>query len=452
MKSYLHSARLLRCKTWPRRCSAYVLELEVSTEELFRRNEMFERNDEQYLIGRLSKNSVLLFLGAGFSREAKNQLGTPIPTSEEFAKTLWNWLGYKDPYDGTSLQDMYDAVLTSGRPEAEISRLLESHLLCDEIPPEYIVLVKPFWYRIYTTNVDDLVEGIYASTGEPKLTVLSHPRDEIADRDQTLALVQLLHLNGKLPGRPSDITFSMRQYAKRAGSLDPLYYQFVQDYATHATVFVGTEMNEPLLWQYIELRSARPSGISENRPNSFLITPNISPPKRARLKAFNVIPVEADTAMFLGWLNGISKHLPSRSEILEALVPDIALAVEASRRYPRDKKALVSFSNSFHRVPVDPKPLKDRSTYLLGASPRWEDIHADLDAPRDLTAKLEARINQSLDAPPTLDVVAILGSAGSGKSTILRRLGLSLARAGRLAFLTNSEELLSFPPNFAFQR
>ena len=151
---------------------------------------MFEKNDELYLIGRLAKNSVLLFLGAGFSREAKNQLGSPIPTSGEFATTLWNWLGYKDSYDGTSLQDMYDAVLASGRPEAEIRALLESHLMCHEIPREYAAIIRPFWYRIYTTNVDNLVEGIYTHSGEPKLFVLSHPNDEIADRDQ-----RFLHLS-----------------------------------------------------------------------------------------------------------------------------------------------------------------------------------------------------------------------------------------------------------------
>ena len=38
-------------------------------------------------------------------------------------------------------------------------------------------------------------------------------------------------------------------------------------------------------------------------------------------------------------------------------------------------------------------------------------------------------------------VLALTGSAGCGKSTILKRLGVRLSRAGRLVFLTNSEEL-----------
>src|SRR5690606_18692099 len=100
------------------------------------------------------------------------------------------------------------------------------------------------------------------------------------------------------------------------------------------------------------------------------------------------------------------------------------------------------FGQSFHLVPTAMTVEGDRSFYLLGATPRWEDIFAELDAPREITAELLANIEEELDQDsPSLRTWALLGTAGSGKSTVLRRLAVQLSRNGRLVFLTNSEEL-----------
>jgi len=77
----------------------------------------------------------------------------------------------------------------------------------------------------------------------------------------------------------------------------------------------------------------------------------------------------------------------------------------------------------------------------LGATPRWEDILQDFDAPRSLTDVLLDRIETIIESNQPVRVLAIIGSAGCGKSTILKRLGVRLARGGRLVFLTNSEEM-----------
>jgi hypothetical protein len=97
---------------------------------------------------------------------------------------------------------------------------------------------------------------------------------------------------------------------------------------------------------------------------------------------------------------------------------------------------------AFHSVPlVRAEKATYRSNYLLGNTPRWEDILNDLDAPRSISPEIFERITGLHSTTPQIQLVAILGSAGSGKSTILRRVGLSLAQAGVPVFLTNSEEL-----------
>ncbi len=401
---------------------------------------MFERNDEQYLIRAISLNKAVLFLGAGFSSNVENRLGTQLPIGTELGKLLWHFLGYDGDYDGTPLADMYEAVLESGKKEAEITEFIETNLLCDSVPEMYRWLSHIYWYRIYTTNVDNIVEEAYKG-GEPRLDIISYPNDEPKERDQALSKIQLVCLHGKLPCKPSEITFSVRQYARRANTHDPLYDQFVRDYATHPTIFLGTQLNEPLFWQYIESRSDRASGISEQRQKSFLISPHISQPKRAQLKRFNVIPVEGRTEDFLSWLRTTVPKLPTRLEILESISPDLAQVVGSAYIVGATKRARIAFAKAFHRVPTEAQTHGERSLYLLGATPQWEDILSDLDASRDITAEIEQSINEALDSRDDVEVFALLGSAGCGKSTVLRRLGLNLARSGRITYLTNSEEL-----------
>lgn len=406
---------------------------------------MFNANDQAYLLRAIGQNQVVLFLGAGFSQLAKNGLGRHLPIGSELATIFWEFLGYKEPYDNTPLPDVYDAVLASGRPHEEITALLQSHLTCVEVPKEYDTIPKVFWFRIYTTNIDNLMDEVFRHAGT-RLDVLAFPKDETRERDQTLERFQLVHLNGRLPCRPDELTFSIRQYARRATPHDPLYEQFVTDYATKTTIFVGTELNEPLFWQYIETRSKRPSAnITEHRPKSFLISPRISPPKKDALRAFNIMPVEGTVSDFLAWLGGNSDKFPSRIEVLRATLPGLAEILHSSAEDRRFLKELKQFAVEFHHIPLEPPPAgKVRSLFLLGATPKWEDLLCNLDAPRTVTGKLFQDVERFVAEENRIGAFMILGSAGCGKSTILRRLGIRLARAGQSVYLTNSEDLL--PP------
>ena len=86
----------------------------------------------------INQNQVNLFLGSGFSVLAKNRLGKQIPTGSQFTEILWNFIGYPPPYDpSSSLAELYEALLTSGKPVSTVSEFLTSHLFCSEVPQEY---------------------------------------------------------------------------------------------------------------------------------------------------------------------------------------------------------------------------------------------------------------------------------------------------------------------------
>lgn len=403
---------------------------------------MFETGDGEYLKRALSRNEVVLFLGAGFSRSAQNRMNQSMPLSADVGRELWKLLEYEGAYDGTSLPDMYEAALQAGVPFGRLESFLEANFLTREIPGQYDVLCRPFWYRIYTTNIDDLLTRVYKRAAGPKLQIVAYPRDEVKERDQSLETIQAVFLHGTLPARPDEITFSTRQYARRAIETSPLYQQFVGDYSTYPTVFIGTELNEPLFWQHIEARERRAADIPEQRPKSFLISPKISPPKRAQLRAFNVVPVEGDADDFLAWLSHIAPGLPTKEQVLRQTLPSVAALFGSLPEAPADVtvQSLNEFGQAFHLVPAKVEVRGDRSFFLLGATPRWEDIFRELDAPRRVTDTVLKYVQAVLSGERKSRVVALLGSAGSGKSTILRRLGVRLAQSNVASFLTNSEE------------
>ena len=330
---------------------------------------MFTRGQEQYLLRVLGRNEVVLFLGAGFSGGASNRAGTPLPLGKELAERLWGFLQYPGTYDSTSLPEMFEAALQEGVTHSALRVFLEDQLLVTDVPAHYDAITQPFWYRVYTTNIDNLLSTVYHRAGPPRAHVLAYPKSDLIERDPALDRIQIVHLNGALPCDPTDITLSVRQYARRSGNTSPLYEQFVRDYATRPTVFIGTELNESIIWEHIEARERRGHRVTEHRPKSFLIAPNISPPKRAQLKHYNVVPIEGTASQFLHWLADRSPTLPSKADILKITQPSLVKLFQTAGAKPLSRRKLVEFGQAFHLVPSEIAVGDDRSFLLSRGIP-----------------------------------------------------------------------------------
>lgn len=404
---------------------------------------MFKDQDEKYITRLLGRNEVVLFLGAGFSLDAKNLSGERFPAGWELGNKIWNFLGYEGEYDKTSLPILYQAFISAGRKREAKTEFLNQNLLSGEIPESYNSMTIPHWYKVYTINIDDVVQKVYSRNGK-RLRELIFPKDEFKERDQSLDETHIVHLHGKLPCIPENVVFSTKQYA-RAGLKDqPLYSQFVYDYATRPTIFVGTDLNEPLFERYIESREGR-EGFGELRPRSFIITPTISPVKAQVLKNdYNVHHIAGTTSDFLNWLSSIAEKLPNKDEILRHTFPNLLQILEYANMSEVSKRALNDFAETFKRVPTEYNIKNNRSGFLLGTNPTWNDIFNNLDIPRTISNGL---YNQIVDfctkehENPKQKIISLIGTAGSGKSTIAKRVGLNLSRNGITVFITDSDFL-----------
>lgn len=383
--------------------------------------------------------NCVLFLGAGFSTDATSTAGRPIPAGSDLAAELWEFMGYSGQYDGTELSEIYAAALESSKPLQHLRAFLEERLLVRDAPPWFATITRCFWHRIYTTNVDDLTEHLFrAYTPAAPLTRFLAPAEDFRERDQFLRTIQLVKLNGSLPGDPRSLTFSPRQYARRTTEHDVWYDQFIRDYVFHPTIFIGTQLREPLFWQAIEARERRGQN-PEERPRSFLVTKHVSPAKLPILESLNVIPVEATAEGFLEWL-AAAYSFPDRHSVLATVAPDLTAILDVAIGVTGVAGAMPEFLSAFQRVPLFEAAPQPSKLFFLGAPPSWNEIAADYDAPMESTKELLARVQAALAPEAPFTVFGLLGTGGCGKSTALKRVSLALRQGGRQVFYTDGAQ------------
>ena len=404
---------------------------------------MLDSNDEKLLKRAITRNQCVLFLGAGFSGDATNKNGDRLPASWQLAVALWEWMGYRakyGDYDDTPLDRLFD-VARRERGDKKLAEFLEGQLLVSAYPDWYKRAAYPYWYRIYTTNVDDLIERVYRDAAATKLDTINSIQARYKERDAYLERLQYVKLNGSIKDGIDHITFGARQYARRASEYEVWYDQFVRDYSTHATVLVGTKVNEPLFWQAIEARQRRSGAAQELRLRSFLVSNKASPVVLNSLAEFNVVPVEATAEEFFNYLGRLLGDLPDRAEVLAHVNPQRAQYLSLDTTRAADADAAKAFFAAFTRVEVADSPRNHRSLYHSGATPDWADLAAGLDAQREVTARAQQRFESALESENSERVFVVSGHRGAGKSTLLMRTALNLSAAGHLVFFAVGEDI-----------
>jgi hypothetical protein len=402
---------------------------------------MLSDNDLKYLRRAIAANRCVLFLGSGFSVEATNGLGEGLPSGIGLARILFGWLGYGDAadYDGTSLDRLFDAARKT-RGDKAVSELLRAHLSFRDYKAWYRDVSAFPWRRIYTTNVDHLIERVYKDAGDVKLDVINGIIHSYRDRPPFLESIQYIKLNGTLTDDTNSVTFGARQTMKRATQYDVWFDHFARDYALFPTVLVGTQLNEPLFLQALEARGGRERMAKERRFKSLLVAPKIPPVILDSLDAFNVHPVIASGAEFFSYLTETLAPIPTRVEVLANLNPAYA-ALMATKANASLEPAFGAFFGAFEGVEPRDKPADYRSLFLLGAAPTWDDIALSLDARLQTTTRLIETLDEAFEDRGTPRIVGLVGHRGSGKSTAVMRASVNAAAEGAPVMFTFGEDL-----------
>lgn len=143
-------------------------------------------------IGAVESGRSILFLGAGFSRDATNRLGDRIRSAWELTDYLLDQSGITDKqdYDLETASEEYAAL----KGDAALTNLLYDNFVSGSITDAQRTVICQPWYRIYTSNYDDIVERV-SHTDNKSISVkeLSDPVEPPQGNS-----TQLIHIYGSI--------------------------------------------------------------------------------------------------------------------------------------------------------------------------------------------------------------------------------------------------------------
>jgi hypothetical protein len=257
---------------------------------------MADRNRADEIAASIGSGEAALFTGAGFSAEATDRQGRSLPDSRAMIRELWSLLFDEPAPDDSSLADLYDVALLRA-PERLQGYLRDRLQIGDSpLPPTFATWFSAPWSRIYTLNVDDLEVAVARQFALPRRLVSVSALANAPPKVPPSSL-QVIHLNGMAGDDPRDVTFSTMQYAARLCSPDHAYEQLVEDLRSRPFVFVGTTLDEVVLWKHVQLERQQ-NGRKTPRKHSFLVSPSLTRARQVLLESVNIHWIQSTAAQF----------------------------------------------------------------------------------------------------------------------------------------------------------
>lgn len=354
------------------------------------------------IVNAIARGQAVLLTGAGFSRGLTDLEGESLPLGSELAESIWPIAFRDDPFESdTPLSLVYTEALRSS--PTLLNDQLNRHFKIDpkRMPDRYQTWYSLPWHRIYTLNIDDGDEVIRRRAEGRALQIISalNTSPGVVDANK-LAVV---HVNGRLEDLP-DLTFSQWDYADRTARTDTWYREFVTDLTTRPVVVVGSVLDEPPLWHYLQLRGERGNN-NELRPRSWLVSPRLDRGRKATLNRLNFVHIaETEENFFAANIKPYAPRL---------------VAAQRADEVVRPEAALLDVSQAVRAAPAG------SPNYLLGATPQWADVVNGYVANFEFDDALIAQIDAL-----TGGAIAVSGSAGSGKTTSLMKAAAVLSARG----------------------
>ncbi len=385
----------------------------------------------KFLLKQIQKGNVFLFAGAGFSLGAHNSTGREPPTGDTLAALLAAECGW--PYSGEDLPTVYGLARTALGQGGLLGFLAKHFKNCK---PGWQPLISSIpWYRIYTANIDDVIEVSYGGPAAfQKLKSLTYPT-EYAEADPLYGTVQCMHLHGSVLDTSKKLTFTLEDFADQTININPWYQALIDDMQAKSGVFVGTRLNDTPFYYYLNMRERNAPGGS--RAKSYLVSPGVSQIRRRQLEQRNFEVFDATAEEFFTVLSmEVRALIPTQLDLLGNIRPDL---IESIRSGLSDLNS--SFLQQFELirdVPA-PKPEKASPAFFDGAEPTWRDIYNEWDANR---RSIEKFVNQLKLAQGGVRAIVLVGHAGGGKSTALKRAAVELAKGGHTVYYCREIENL----------
>ena len=357
----------------------------------------------------LLESTPILFLGAGFSVGSKNEVGE-LPKGDGLCKDIFGTFMNnsfnetdKKEISGYDLQDLCQFIYDSMEKKDELYQYIVLRFQHSK-PQEFHLLLNNYpWKRIYTVNVDDLVETICSINGV-KLTVQNKREEKKCIADS----IELFKLHGCVNEIEEGFVFSRGEYtnliSKRNFKLDSL----TTDIIKNNIIFVGASMDESDIDFYIS--KYEDAGFQLRKGKLIFIDPMPTLKLKTRIKAMGGILLEWTTEQFMKFISDL-RYNPTELEV--------------------SKKALnyAGFYLYSDILVMNTDQVYESKLYE-GYACKWQDVIDDWVFETASVAELESYCSSLSIERGNSHCIAIYGNRFTGKDCALKYIGAFLYKNG----------------------
>lgn len=374
---------------------------------------------------------VVLFLGAGASRDAVSKAGNRCPTTAELGQLL------SDKFLGGYLRDGQLSQIAEyaisecgdlGRVQLFIRETFMPFLPTDG----HKLLPKFVWHGLATTNYDLLIEDAYAEIKER----LQEPRPMIEDRDRIdenrrdARNVLLLKLHGcitRITSETCPLILTPDQYVEHRSGRSRLFNTLKEWGAEHPLVFVGHSVQDP------DIRSVLTelSELGGYRPRYFIVAPDADDIKA---RFWGTKKISLLKGSFEEFLRTLDAQIPVSFRSLASVAP--LAGRHPIEQYARTNTPLSRSTVQFLNIDVDYvngisatehiEPKEFYKGYTGGFAPVEQGLDVRRRMSDEITVEYFIRDQDEKTSGP--EVILIKAHAGGGKSVILHRLAWDAVR------------------------
>ena len=397
-----------------------------------------EDEDYQSLLTGLVRGEYHLLLGAGASIGALGGDGRPLPSGETLAKELVTDFVINTDGEKIDLREAYEIIEkkinAKGQNRSEYFRYRFSGC----IPTWQEVLKSIIWRKIWTLNIDDILEQAYniSSTPVKQKPKIINWNSLYSDPDYQKNEVQIIHLHGyaaELDDKNSSIVFSIIEYLQAIAGRHSWHRIFGDEFSQKPFVIVGARLSDEYDLAEI-LRRGNQSKNLTGRP-SLIVLRDIPDYKKEQFRRWGLLPIVSDAHSFFNKLTDDSLEVESK----------LAKTLPKPQLTSIPKEAQI-FLQQYLRLNLEaPATVHRGHDFYQGDDPLWADILSNLDARFEIVDKLLAAIKEGREKStekPYQHIYCISGPPGSGKSTSLLRISRELITRGYDVFLFRGEQRL----------
>lgn len=391
-------------------------------------------NDKQInaLTEGLVKGEYHLLLGAGASIGAKGGDNKLLPNSPELATQLLDDFGISLEGQTISLAQAYEAIESCNDKNGLNRERYFAYRFSRCKPSWQKVIAGIRWRRIWNLNVDDVIEQSYLNNTQALQTVEQLNWNSMySDIDPSLNNVQVIHLHGYAASNPLEedephLVFSILEYLQAASKRNAWHHVFGAQYLQEPFIIVGASLSDEYdLADF--LRRGNKSQSYKGRP-SIIVLKHIPTVFKDQFTKWGLIPIEAEASDFFNEVIIKAKKAEVR---LSASVPGVHLTSLPTEARIFLQQFITVTTDTYLQQPIN-------HDLYQGDDPLWIDIINDLDARFGIVDRLLDNV-RSRDEK-TQEVNLIYGTPGSGKSTILLRVGRDLISEGFAVYIFRGEE------------